>query len=432
MHQKEGSVPVFASLSIRNFRYFFFGGFISNIGTWMARIGQDWLVLNDLTNHSSLLLGLITALQFVPVLFLAGYAGTLADRFDKHKLLQITQTCMMAMSLTLSLLVIFGVVQLWHVFAIAFVFGIITAFDNPARQAFAPEMVPVHLIPNAVGLNTTSFNAARLIGPGVAGFMIAWWGVGPTLLVNAISFIAVIGSLAMQHTDELHAPKPVAREKGAIRAGIKYVANRPRIVLLMFTVFMLGTFGMNFQITNLLMATQVYGAGSEEFGMLGTIMAIGSLSAGLLAAKRTNPRLRLIMISMAGFGASMVVLTISPNIYVYAIALIPTGLTALTVMTAANSSVQLTTEPEMRGRVMALYMAIFMGGTPIGSPLIGWIGQVVGARATLAVGAIAAFIAVAVVLIYVARSKDWDWPRHSKTKDPDFDYIGHGATSELK
>jgi MFS family permease len=218
----------------------------------------------------------------------------------------------------------------------------------------------------------------------------------------------------------------------AVRDGLRYVSGQPRIILLMFTVFMLGTFGMNFQITNALMATEVFQVGSEEFGYLGAVMAIGSLTAGLMAAKRTHPRMRTIMVAMTGFGVCVAGLTFAPNIWVYAAFLVPTGLFALTAMTVANASVQLATPPAMRGRVMALYMAIFMGGTPIGSPLLGWVGDVLGARWTLAVGFIAAFITVAAVVAYVWRSKDFDWPHRARNEDPEFDYVRHGESRQAR
>ncbi|MDR2374136.1 MAG: MFS transporter [Bifidobacteriaceae bacterium] len=423
------NVALFASLKIRNYRLFFVGGFVSNIGTWMARIAQDWLVLTILTDNSSTALGLTTALQFLPVAALAGLAGVAADRFDKRRLLQVTQASMLVTGLALAVLVLTGVVALWHVYLLSFLAGVGAAFDGPARQAFAPEIVPRRLIPNAVGLNTTSFNAARLIGPAVAGLMIAWWGVGPALVINALSFAPVIWALALQNPAELH-PSPRVKVDRPVRDGLAYVRRNPRTMLLLFTVFMLGTFGMNFQITNALMATEVFKVGSEEFGFLGAVMAVGSLAAGLMAAKRSHPRMRTIMAAMTGFGVCVAGLTFAPNIWFYAVCLVPTGFFALTVMTVANASVQLATPPAMRGRVMALYMAIFLGGTPIGSPLLGWVGDALGARWTLAVGFIAAFLTVAAVVICVWRSKDFDWPR--RPRDPEFDYIRHGESGQAR
>jgi predicted MFS family arabinose efflux permease len=267
-------------------------------------------------------------------------------------------------------------------------------------------MVPERLILNAVGLNSTSFHAARLVGPAVAGLVIAWWGVGPALLINGVSFVAVLIALMMMDPSTL-TPAPRARAKGSIMAGVRYVRARPDIMLLMFIVFMLGTFGLNFQLTNALMATAVFHVGAEQYGVLGSIMAIGSLSAGLLAARRTQLRLRLIIGAMAGFALSVTVLAIAPNYWWYAAFLIPAGVTSLTVMTAANASVQLSTDPVMRGRVMALYQAIFLGGTPLGAPVIGWVGDAFGPRWTLAIGAIACALTVVVAVGYLVRQSGW-------------------------
>ncbi len=399
-------VPTFSSLGIRNYRLFWTGGLISNVGTWMARVAKDWLVLTMLTDNSSTALGLVTGLQFLPIAVLAPYAGALADRISKRRMLIWTQVGLALVGLTLAALVLGGWTQLWHVYVLAALQGVAAAFDGPARQAFAPEMVSEKLIANAVGLNTTSFHAARLIGPAVAGLTIAWWGVGPALLLNGLSFVAVMVALVMMDPSDL-TPAPRARAKGSVMAGVRYVRSRPDIILLMFLVFMLGTFGLNFQLTNALMATEVFHVGAEQYGLLGSILAIGSLSAGLLAARRTQLRLRLIIGALAGFSLCVGVLTVAPTYWWYAAFLIPTGLTSLTVMTAANASVQLSTEPVMRGRVMALYQAIFLGGTPLGAPVIGWVGDAFGPRWTLAIGAIACALAVVVAVAYLVRESGW-------------------------
>ncbi|MDR1513729.1 MAG: MFS transporter [Propionibacteriaceae bacterium] len=400
---------MFASLKIRNYRLFYFGGFVSNVGTWMARIAQDWLVLTELTDHSSTALGVTTALQFLPALCLVPWTGTAADRFDKRRLLILTQLGMLATSLTLALLAWGEVAALWHVYALAALSGVGGAFDGPARQAFAPEMVPKRLIPNAVGLNTTSFHAARLIGPAVAGISIASWGVAPALLANSISYLPVIAALLAMRPAELDVSPP-AGGPGAVTAGLRYVRGRPDIIILMFVVFMLGTFGLNFQVSNALMATVTFGLGADDFGFLSSIMAVGSLAAGLWAAKRANPGLRLTLFAMAGFGAAMTVLSFAPTYWFYAVMLAPAGFASLTVMTSANASVQLAVEPEMRGRVLALYHAIFLGGTPIGAPIIGWMGDALGPRWTIGVGAVTALATVAAVVVYVVRKNGWEWP----------------------
>lgn len=395
-------VPTFASLSIPNYRLFWTGGLISNVGTWMARVAQDWLVLTVLTDNSAWALGVVTGLQFLPIALLAPYAGALADRLSKRRLLMYTQTAQGLVGITMAVLVFGGWIQLWHVYLLATLLGIAAAFDGPARQAFAPEMVSEKLIPNAVGLNTTSFHAARLIGPAVAGLIIGWWGVGPALAINGLSFLAVLAALYRMDPDLL-TPAPRVRAKGAVMDGVRYVRRRPDIMLAMFIVFMLGTFGMNFQITNALMATAVFKAGPEQYGLLGSVLAIGSLSAGLLAARRVELPWKLIIGSLGAFAVAETALALMPGYWSYAVLLVPTGLAALTVMTAANASVQLSTEPVMRGRVMALYQAIFLGGTPLGAPLIGWVGDAFGPRWTLAIGGIACALTFVVAVAVLAR-----------------------------
>ena len=395
-------VPTFASLSIPNYRLFWTGGLISNVGTWMARVAQDWLVLTVLTDNSAWALGVVTGLQFLPIALLAPYAGALADRLAKRRLLMYTQAAQGLVGLIMAMLVIGGWIQLWHVYLLATLLGIAAAFDGPARQAFAPEMVSEKLIPNAVGLNTTSFHAARLVGPALAGLIIGWWGVGPALAINGLSFLAVLPALYRMDPERL-TPAPRVRAKGAVMAGVRYVRRRPDIMLAMFIVFMLGTFGMNFQITNALMATAVFQVGPVQYGLLGSVLAIGSLSAGLLAARRVDLPWKLIVGSLGAFAIAELGLAAMPNYWSYAVLLVPTGLASLTVMTAANASVQLSTEPVMRGRVMALYQAIFLGGTPLGAPLIGWVGDAFGPRWTLAIGGIACVLTFGIAVAVLSR-----------------------------
>lgn len=392
----------FASLHIFNYRLFFLGGLLSNTGTWMGRVAQDWLVLVELTAHDATALGVVTALQFAPVVLLAPLAGAIADRFPKRRILMFTQTGLAITSALLAVLVIGGWATLWQVYLIALLQGVVTALDNPARQAFVSEMVPPERLSNAVGLNATSFNSARLIGPGVAGLLIAAIGTGWTLAVNTLSFAAVLVALAAMRGAELR-PAPRGRGRGGVREGIAYVRRRPDLQLIMFMVFMLGTFGMNFQITIALMATTEFGKGAQEYGALGSVMAIGSLAAALLAARRARPRLRVLLGALAGFTVAATAASLAPNYVTFAVALVPCGLFAITALNTANATVQLSVTPVMRGRVMALYMAIFMGGTPVGAPLVGWIGATLGARWTIAIGAVAVGAALAVALVYLTR-----------------------------
>ena len=419
--------PTFSSLSVYNYRVFAAGAVISNTGTWMGRVAQDWLVLTMLTPHSSVALGIVTGLQFAPLAIFGPLAGMIADRFPKRRILFATQSALALTSLLTGVLVVTGSVRLWQIFVLAFVQGIASALDNPARQTFVSEMVPRESLSNAVGLNSASFNAGRLIGPGVAGLVIAAVGTGPAFFLNTLSFVAVLVALARMRAGELNVTLP-HRGKGQIREGFRYIRGRPDIILIMALVFVMGTFGMNFQMTTALMATVVFHKGAGAYGLLGSIMAMGSLSAALLSARRPNPRLRVLLIAYAAFAVAATVLSFAPSYDWFALLLIPVGLSALTVMTTANSMVQLTVPPAMRGRVMALYMAVFMGGTPLGSPLIGWIGAAWGPRWTILVGSLATGLAVLGAMLYLVRSQDMRVSYHSRRR-PRFTVV-RGQISE--
>jgi MFS family permease len=379
----------FRALAIRNYRMFAAGGLVSNVGTWMQRVAQDWLIL-ALTGSAGAL-GITTGLQFLPMLLLSPYAGVIADRFPKRRVLLVTQTAMGATAGVLGLLAITGWVQAWHVYLLAFVFGTGAAFDAPARTAFVNEMVGREHVANAVGLNSASFNLARILGPAAAGVLIAAMGSGVfatgwVILLNALSYGAVVASLKAIRRSELTSPKPVARTKGMIREGWRYVRRRPDIMLVLTVVFVTGTFGLNFQMTTAIMATQVYGKGASEYGVLGSIMAVGSLTGALIAARRRAPRQRLVVGAAICFAVVEMVAGLMPTYLTFALVLPLCGLTALTVITAANAFVQMATAPYIRGRVMALYMTIFMGGTPIGAPVLGWVAEAFGGRWTLVGG----------------------------------------------
>ena len=397
--------PTFTSLDIRNYRIYAAGAFVSNIGTWMGRVAQDWLVLTELTDHSSAALGIVTGLQFLPFLLLAPWAGMIADRFPKRRILLVTQVALALSSLVLGVLVVTGTAQLWMVYAIALFTGVATAIDNPARQSFVSEMVPRDRLANAVALNSASFNAGRLIGPGIAGLTITVFNTGVALLLNTLTFVAVLVALVLLRPSELR-PAPVTRGKGAIMDGVRYVRRRPDLILVMALIFVLGTFGMNFQITTALMATREFGKGPTEFGLLGSIMAIGSLTAALLSARRSQPRLRHLLTALVGFVLATGAAALAPTYLLFALSLVPVGLSALTALTTANAMVQLRVEPYMRGRVMALYMAIFMGGTPVGAPIIGWIGDVWGPRWTIAIGTVAVGLALVGVSVWLGRHEN--------------------------
>jgi MFS family permease len=377
---------LFRSLRVPNYRRYASGMVVSNTGTWMQRVAQDWLVL-QLSGGSGTAIGITTALQFLPMPMFGLLGGVLADRYSKRRILAATNAFMGLVALVLGVLVLSGVAQVWHVYVLAFALGLGAAVDNPARQSFVVEMVGRDDLPNAVGLNSASFNAARIVGPGVAGLLIvALGGTGWVFLLNAASYLAPLIALRRMHPEDLHPAQPAARGRGQVREGLRYVRGRPDLLTVLAVVFLAGTFGMNFQITNALMATKEFGKGAGEFGLLGSIMAVGSLTGALFAARRTSVRLRLVVGAAIVFGLAEVVVGLMPTYPLYALALVPTGMAALTCMTAANATMQTSVAPAMRGRVMALYMAVFFGGTPLGAPVIGWVAQAYGPRWSLLVG----------------------------------------------
>ncbi|MCQ9164999.1 MFS transporter [Arthrobacter sp. STN4] len=394
---------MFRALKVFNYRLWVTGALVSNIGTWMQRVAQDWLVLTILTHNSGTAAGITTGLQFLPIVFLGPFAGLLGDRVNKRKLLLCTQTAMGLCALLLGLLVVTNTVQLWHVYVLAFLLGVASAFDAPSRQAFVSEVVSKEDVPNAVALNSASFNLARLAGPGVAGLVIALFGTGPAFLINAASFVAVIFSLWRMRVSELQPVVRVPRGKGQIREGFRYIRQRPDLMMIMGLVFMVGTFGMNFQITNALMATTIFHLGPGEYGLLGSVMAIGTLAAALLAARRKTMRTMYIVGGALAFGVMVAIAAAMPSYALYALALVPVGLAALTFMNACNTTVQLTTDSAMRGRVLAVYMVVLQGGTPIGAPLVGWIATAFGARWSLGIGAVVAIVSGLAALIMMNR-----------------------------
>jgi MFS family permease len=367
----------------RNYRILFPANTVSNIGSWAQRIAQDWLVL-ELTNNNGTYLGLVTAVQFAPVLFFSLHGGKLADRFNKRKVLILTNILGGSASLGLGTLVITEQVQLWHVFALAAVLGVSTAIDAPVRQSFTTEVVGQTDLPNAVSLNSANFNAGRLVGPALSGGLIAAFGTGPSFIINGLSYFFVIAALAnLNEKAFFHLDRP--KSDGSIREGIAYAKARPDIYVVMLMVFFLATFGLNFQIFNALMATQEFGLGPASFGLMGTFIAIGSL-AGAIGSARLE-RFRNTKFVIKGgiiFSISIMAFSIIPSYSLYILWLPICGFTALTTLVSANSIVQTSTDPAIRGRVMGLYLLIFMGGTPFGSPLIGTSAELIGIRPTIA------------------------------------------------
>ena len=368
----------------RNYRILFPANTVSNIGSWAQRIAQDWLVL-ELTNNNGTYLGLVTAVQFAPVLAFSLHGGKLADRFNKRKVLILTNIVGGSASLALGALVMTHHIALWHVFVLAGILGISTAIDAPVRQAFTTEVVGQTDLPNAVSLNSANFNAGRLVGPAISGGLIAAFGTGPSFIVNGLSYLFVIAALAnLNEKAFFHLDRP--KSDGSIREGIAYAKARPDIYVVMLMVFFLATFGLNFQIFNALMATQEFGLGPANFGLMGTFIAIGSLSGAIGSARLERFRnTKFVIRGGIAFSASIMVLSILPNYISYVIWLPICGVTALTTLVSANSIVQTSTDPAIRGRVMGLYLLISMGGTPFGSPLIGATTDIIGIRPTIAV-----------------------------------------------
>ena len=401
--------PTFRSLRNPNYRLYAAGGVVSNTGTWMQRVAQDWLVL-QLTANSGTAIGITTGLQFLPFLLLSPLAGLAADRIPKRRLLQLTNIGMAVPAVVLGLLAVTGTAQIWHVYVLALVLGVASAFDAPARQSFVSELVDGDDLTNAVGLNSASFNAARLVGPALAGVLIAALGggvvaTGWVILANAVSYAAPVMTLRSLDARQLHTPEPMGREPGQIRAGVRYVLGRPDLMLILGIVFFAGTFGLNFQLTSALMATEVFEKGATEYGLLGTFLAVGSLTGSLVAARRTTVRMRLVLVAALVFGVLEVVAGVMPTYLTFALMTPLLGLSALTMITAANSFMQLHTDPLLRGRVMALYMMIFIGGTPLGAPLVGWIGEVAGARWTLVGGGAATVLGVLLSALLFVRAE---------------------------
>jgi MFS family permease len=377
---------MFRSLQNRNYRLWAGGALVSNIGTWMQRVAQDWLVLTVLTDHSGTAVGITTGLQFLPMLLLGPYGGVLADRFPKRRILLWTQTAMGLCGLAVGLLVVTGSAQLWQVYAAALFLGLASAIDGPARQAFVSELVGQQDVANAVSLNSASFNTARLTGPAIAGVLIAWIGTGPVFLLNAASFAAVLLSLWRIRSADPAPDVPLTRSKHQVAEGLAYVRGRPDLVLILAMVGILGAFGMNFPITNALMATAEFRMGPGEFGLLGSIMAVGTLAGALLAARRSGPRLRFMLGGALGLGFFTLIASISPSFWLYAAVLVPVGLASITFLNSCNTSIQLSVDAQFRGRVLALYLAVLQGGTALGAPLMGWIGTEFGARWAVAAG----------------------------------------------
>jgi MFS family permease len=397
----------FRSLRGFNYRVWAAGAFVSNVGTWVQRTAQDWLVFTQLTQHDASAVGLVMALQFGPQLLLLPLTGFAADHFNQRRLLLVTQTTMGALALILGVLTVSGAVALWHVYVFAFLFGSAAAFDAPVRQTFVAELVPEKDLHNAVALNSTSFNAARMIGPAIAGLTIAAVGTGWAFLLNGASFAAVLVSLAFLQMGELRPVARAHRTRGSFTEGFRYVWRRPDLMAILVMLFLVGTFGLNFPIFISAMAVKVFHADAQGFGLLSSCMAIGTVLGALWSAGREQPRFTLLLGGAAVFGLGCTLAALAPGYWYFAAALVLTGVAALTLTNTSNSLMQLTTERAMRGRVMALRIGIALGGTPIGAPIVGWVADHLGPRWALGVGAAAGFAAAGVAVYALARRGRW-------------------------
>ena len=392
------------SLEVRNYRLYFSGQLVSLTGTWAQRVAQDWLVL-QLTD-SGTLLGIVTALQFGPALLLSLYGGALADRGNKRKLMIAAQAGMGLAALVLGLLQVSGMVALWHVLVLAAAVGVISALETPIRQSFVVEMVGLDDLPNAVALSSMTFNLSRIVGPAIAVLVIAAFGTCWAFLSNAVSTLAVLAGLALMRSAELFTSEPVQREPGQYRAAVRYVRKRSDLVLPMLLMFIVGTFGMNFQISIALVAKQVFHRGADSFGLLSTMLAIGATLGALGATTRRTRPTRLFLVGAAlAFSLTEVLAGLMPTFALTAVALIPAGFTMITLAQSANATVQLGVDPSMRGRVMGLYILCFMGGTPIGAPIVGWVAEVFGPRWGMVGGGLICLAATLVVAGYLSRHR---------------------------
>ena len=397
---------IFRSLRVVNYRMWFAGALVSNIGFWMQRTAQDWIVLTELTDHDAAAVGITMGLQMAPIVLLVPVSGFIADRVNRRKLLLVTNITMALLAIGLGTIIVTGVVELWHVYAFAFAGGCVAAIENPAKQSFVSELVSEEHLSNAVSLNQASFQTARVIGPSVAAGLVLLVGPGWVFMLNALTFVGILIAIANLRVHELRISERLAKGRGAISAGFRYVWNRPDIIVLMVMVFIIGTFGMNFPIFASTMTTVEFDLGVGQYGLLLSALAVGAVAGALLAARRETPRMPVVVIAAALFALAMAAASLMPSYWMFAVTLVAAGLALQSIMVTANSLVQLGTEPAMRGRVMALYMTIFVGGTPIGAPLMGWIANTFGPRVAIGVGAGTALLAAVIGLAFYLRTND--------------------------
>ncbi|MCM3780709.1 MFS transporter [Microbacterium hydrocarbonoxydans] len=393
---------MFRSFANVNYRIWFAGALVSNVGGWMQATAQDWVVLTELTDNDAAAMGVTMALQFGPPLVLVSLTGWVADRFERRRILLATQSALLLLAIAVGVLLLNGLMTLPMMFGFAAAFGVVNAFDAPARQAFVSDMVSVGDTSNAVALNSASFNLARMIGPAVGGLLIVAIGSGWVFIANAATFLAMLVALLLLRTGQL-APRLKGRSRGGLAAGFRYVWGRSDLRVVFVTVFLIGAFGMNFPIFASTMALE-FGAGADGYGVLSSILAIGSLAGALLAARRDRARVRVVILAAGGFGIAAFVSSAMPTYAAYAVTLTFTGFMIVTLLTTANGYVQMTTDPALRGRVLALYMAVIMGSTPVGAPIAGWVADTFGPRSAIMLGGTAGLVACAIGTIWVIMS----------------------------
>jgi MFS family permease len=394
---------VLSSLGLPNYRKYFIGVTASNIGTWMARTGQSWLVLMVLTDQSATALGYVNALMFLPTLLTMPFAGTFADRFPKRRILLISQVVMGMDAVMLAGLQLSGHIELWHVYLIAFIDGTAGSFDNPARAAFVSEVVGNKHLPNAISLNSASWNSARLFGPGIAGLLILAFGTWPVFIVDAVSFATMAIALISLKRELLH-PAPIQTGKNArLVEGLRYLKHRPDLLVLIAIGGAVGGLGFNFTISNAVMATQHFGRGAGEYGVLGTLMGLGALMAAIISAKTGGFRMRFILGGMATYTLFSLLAAYSPHFSWFAALQVPIGLSVIVSLLGANSLLQTSTLPEMRGRVMMVWSVMMTGVTPVVSPAVGWLGDHLGPRSTVLFGVVAVGLSALLITWVIMR-----------------------------
>jgi len=391
-------METFSSLRVRNYRLYFAGQVVSVSGSWMQRVAQSWLVLH--LTGSGIALGLVSALQFLPILLVGAWAGLVADRIDKRRLLMLTQSLMGLLALVLGVVTLTGVVQLWMVFLMALLLGVVTAVDNPARQAFVMELVGRRQVTNAVSLNSAVFTASRIVGPAIAGVLITAVGTGWCFVLNAASFGGVLMALLAMEAGQLQLVKPPPRARGQLMEGLRFVWSRPDLRTPLALLAVVGTLALNFTVVLPLLARDTFHGDASTYGTLFSVLGAGSLAGALFTASRREPSVRLMVGALGFFGLFMLGAAAAPTLALEIAALIPMGVAALVFQTTTNSLIQLRSEPALRGRVMALYSVVFLGSTPIGAPVVGWVAQHFGPRAGLTLGG-AAVLAAALIALWL-------------------------------